>query len=238
MRVHFAAVHTIVEASRDPALKAALSDAELVAADGMPLVWLGRIKGKIVERVCGPDMMPHLLDRSREHGLRHFFYGGSSDLLTALITKVERHFPGIEVAGSLSPPFRALTEAEIRETAALINAAKPDYVWVGLGSPRQDLWLQTFRPLLDASVLLGVGAAFSIQAGRAKRAPAWAQHRGLEWLFRLAAEPRRLGWRYTAMSLRFLWLAAADLFSQPRQDVTQKAFETRLVPEPLPPQPD
>ncbi|MPZ48780.1 MAG: WecB/TagA/CpsF family glycosyltransferase [Dehalococcoidia bacterium] len=210
LRVHFAAVHTLVEASKDAELRDALAGADVVAPDGMPLVWLGRLKGKRPQRVCGPDTMPAVLDRSRDYGYRHFFYGGTPELASELVESLTLRFPGLEVAGVYSPPFRPLTFDEVDDVARMINDADPDYVWVGLGSPKQDYWLAAFRPLLHAPVLLAVGAAFDFQAGRVKRAPRWAQRLGLEWAFRLAAEPRRLAGRYTLMSLRFLQLLLAD----------------------------
>jgi N-acetylglucosaminyldiphosphoundecaprenol N-acetyl-beta-D-mannosaminyltransferase len=214
LRVHFAALHTIVEAGKDPELRDALNDADLIAPDGMPLVWLGRLAGRRVERVCGPDTMPSLLDRSRERGYSHFFYGGSPDALDALVDAVTARYPGLEVAGAYSPPFRELTDAEVAGVAEMINDVAPDYVWVGLGSPKQDRWLARFRPLLDAPVLLSVGAAFDFGAGRLQRAPGWAQRRGLEWAFRLASEPRRLAWRYAVMGLRFAQLVAVMRLSR------------------------
>jgi N-acetylglucosaminyldiphosphoundecaprenol N-acetyl-beta-D-mannosaminyltransferase len=210
LRVHFAAVHTFVEAGKDADLQEALAAADIVAPDGMPLVWLGRIKGRHTERVCGPDTMAETLDRSREHGYRHFFYGGTPELLDKLVERLTRRYPGLAVAGAYAPPFRPLSFEEVEEVADLINDADPDYVWVGLGSPKQDYWLAEFRPLLHAPVLLAVGAAFAFHAGRIKRAPRWAQRSGLEWAFRLAAEPRRLAWRYASMSFRFLQLLIAD----------------------------
>jgi N-acetylglucosaminyldiphosphoundecaprenol N-acetyl-beta-D-mannosaminyltransferase len=155
-------------------------------------------------------MMPALLDQSRAQGYRHFFYGGSPEMVEELASQMTQRFPGLEIAGVYSPPFRSLTIEEIETTAEMINAADPDYVWVGLGSPKQDHWLATFRPLLHAPVLLAVGAAFDFHAGRIKRAPRWAQRWGLEWLFRLAAEPRRLAWRYVMGGLRFGRLVIAD----------------------------
>jgi N-acetylglucosaminyldiphosphoundecaprenol N-acetyl-beta-D-mannosaminyltransferase len=196
LRVHFCALHPIVEASKDAALRECLAGADVVAPDGKPLVWLGRLRGKQIERVCGPDAMLALLDRSRVEGGRHFFYGGTANSLGKLAAEMTTRFRGLQIVGLYAPPFRPLTPEETHEVADLINDAEPDYVWVGLGAPKQDYWLETFRPLLDASVLLGVGAAFDFHAGLKKRAPAWAQRLGVEWAFRLISEPRRLAWRY------------------------------------------
>lgn len=203
LRVHFAAMHTLVEASKDSELRSLLNDAEVVAPDGMPMVWLGRRKGFPVERFCGPDVMPAILDRGRWLGHSHFFYGGRPETVELLASRLQEQYPGLNVAGIYAPPFRPLTLEESEEVATMINDSGADYVWVGLGSPKQDHWLATFRPLLRASVLLAVGAAFDFQNGRVKRAPKWAQRTGVEWLFRLASEPRRLGWRYTVTGMKF-----------------------------------
>lgn len=203
MRVHFAAMHTFVEASKDPELRELLNEAELIAPDGMPMVWLGRRQGKRVERFCGPDVMPAILDRSRAFGFSHFFYGGQPGAVEALVETLRTRFPGLNVAGVYTPPFRPLTPGEQGDIAQMINDSGADFVWVALGSPKQDRWLASFRPLLKASVLLAVGAAFDFENGRVKRAPRWAQRAGVEWLFRLASEPRRLFWRYTITGFQF-----------------------------------
>jgi N-acetylglucosaminyldiphosphoundecaprenol N-acetyl-beta-D-mannosaminyltransferase len=136
-------------------------------------------------------------------GFSHFFYGGRPDTVEQLAESLQERFPGLNVAGIYSPPFRPLTLEESEDVAQRINDSGADFVWVGLGSPKQDHWLATFRPLLKAPVLLAVGAAFDFHNGRIKRAPRWAQRSGVEWLFRLASEPRRLFWRYTVTGLHF-----------------------------------
>jgi N-acetylglucosaminyldiphosphoundecaprenol N-acetyl-beta-D-mannosaminyltransferase len=218
MRVHFAAMHTFVEASKDEELKDLLNDAELIAPDGMPMVWLGRRQGKQVERFCGPDVMPAILDRSRHLGFSHFFYGGTPNSVEKLVESLQEQFPGLNVAGIYSPPFRPLTLEESEDVVNRINESGADFVWVGLGSPKQDRWLASYRPLLKASVLLAVGAAFDFQNGTIKRAPRWAQKSGVEWLFRLAAEPRRLFWRYAVGCLHFGQLLIAR---SPRTEVSR-----------------
>jgi N-acetylglucosaminyldiphosphoundecaprenol N-acetyl-beta-D-mannosaminyltransferase len=219
VRVHFAAMHTFIEASRDAELLETLRDADVVAPDGMPLVWLGRLKGKRAERICGPDTMLAVLDRSREHGQSHFFYGGSPEVVETLAETMSERFPGLKVVGAHSPPYRSLSWSEVEDTVRMINEADPDYVWVGLGSPKQDQWLAAFRPLLHAPVLLAVGAAFDFHAGTLTRAPGWAQRAGLEWLFRLASEPRRLAWRYIRGAGSFAMLLLAELLN--RRKVTE-----------------
>ncbi len=152
LRAHFCTTHTLVEASDNLRLRAALNHPDAIAApDGMPLVWVGRAMGKRVGRVCGPDLMPLLIDRSREQGARHFFYGGAPGVAELLAERLAERFPGLIVAGTHSPPFRPLTAEEDAAEVELINAARPDYVWVGLGSPKQDLWIDDHRSSLDAS---------------------------------------------------------------------------------------
>lgn len=210
LSVHFCALHTLVEASKDIELRHALNQAGIVAPDGAPLLWLGRSQGRRLQRVSGPDTMLALIRRTLPAGARHFFYGSTTDVLAALVKSLETRLPGVQIAGTLSPPFRPLTDAESESVAATINAAAPDYVWVGLGSPKQDRWLAQFRPLLDAPALLAVGAAFDFLSGRVRRAPPWAQRAGLEWTFRILSEPRRLTGRYALAAGRLAFLLAAD----------------------------
>jgi N-acetylglucosaminyldiphosphoundecaprenol N-acetyl-beta-D-mannosaminyltransferase len=219
LSLHFATVHSLVEAQDDPALREALGRG-LVQPDGMPLVWLGRRSGLPVERVCGPDFMPALIAAGVPLGRRHFFYGGAPDVPGALAARFTAMHPGLRVAGTLSPPFRPLSPAEDAEIVAAINAARPDYVWVGLGAPKQDLWVAEHRDRLEAAALLAVGAAFDFHAGRRRRAPAWMQRTGTEWLYRLATEPRRLAGRYTRVNLRFLRLVVGDRRSRARREET------------------
>lgn len=202
LSVHFATAHTLVEAQDSEPLREALSQG-LVEPDGMPLVWLGRRAGLTVERVCGPDFMPAVVQRGIGLGRTHFFYGGAPGTPEALVTRLRTLYPGMRVAGTMSPPFRALTPEEDEAIVAEINAAAPDYVWVGLGSPKQDLWLAEHRSQIMAPVLLAVGAAFDFHSGRIRRAPGWMQRSGTEWLYRLLAEPRRLAGRYTVVNARF-----------------------------------
>jgi len=211
LALHFATAHTLVEAQENDKLRSAL-DQGLVQPDGMPLVWLGRASGRRVERVCGPDFMPALIEHGVETGRTHFFYGGAPGVPEALVARLSARYPGLRVAGTLSPPFRTLTADEEAAIIDRINAAEPDYVWVGLGTPKQDLWLAANRSRLNAPVLLAVGAAFDFLAGRRRRAPLWMQRSGTEWIYRLATEPRRLGNRYTRVNARFVQLLLADRF--------------------------
>jgi len=210
VRVHFCTTHTLVEAADSTRLRLALNTADYVTLDGVPLVWIGRLRGHRAERVCGPDLMPILLEQSRAHGYRHFFYGGAPGVAERLAERMTERYPGLAVAGTFCPPFRPLTIEEDRAAVDLINDSGADFVWVGLGSPRQELWLADHRDRLHAPVLLAVGAAFDYLGGVRPRAPALMQRTGTEWLFRLAAEPRRLGKRYTVVNSRFVWLVLKE----------------------------
>jgi colanic acid biosynthesis glycosyl transferase WcaI len=209
LSLHFATVHTLVESQQDDRLRDALGRG-LIQPDGMPLVWLGKAAGRPVERVCGPDFMPALIESGIPAGRRHFFYGGAPGIPEALANRLSQVHPGLQVAGTLSPPFRPLSAEEEEAMIATINAADPDYVWVGLGTPKQDVWLARNRSRLRASVLLAVGAAFDLMAGKRRRAPRWMQRTGTEWIYRLAMEPRRLASRYTRVNARFVRLLVAD----------------------------
>lgn len=209
LALHFATVHSLVEAYDNAQLRSALSHG-LVQPDGMPLVWLGRRSGLPVERVCGPDFMPALIERGVGVGRSHYFFGGVPGVPEELAARFAARFPGLRVAGTMSPPFRPLSEEEDTAIVAAINAAAPDYVWVGLGAPKQDLWVADHRGRLSSAALLAVGAAFDFYAGRQRRAPSWMQRTGTEWIYRLVSEPRRLAGRYTRINARFAWLLLAD----------------------------
>ncbi len=201
-----AATHTVVACEDDPELAAAVRDASLVVPDGQPVVWAMNAFGAgLRDRVYGPDLMAKHLERSTRTGVTHFLYGCPTDeLMAELRGRLEARFPGLRFAGTHSPPYRELTDGELDEIAGIINAAKPDVVWVGVGVPKQEKWMAHMRPLLDALVLLGVGAAFDFHGGRVKQAPGWMQRSGLEWLYRLIQEPRRLWRRYANYNPRFV----------------------------------
>jgi N-acetylglucosaminyldiphosphoundecaprenol N-acetyl-beta-D-mannosaminyltransferase len=214
LSLHFATVHTLVEAHASDRLRSALNNG-LVEPDGMPLVWLGRHKR--AERVAGPDFMPALVERGLRYGRSHFFYGGAPGVADRVAARLSARYPGLRVAGTLSPPFRPLSADEDEQVTSGINGAQPDYVWVGLGTPKQDLWVADHRPRLSAAALLAVGAAFDLMAGQQRRAPGWMQRNGLEWLYRLTHEPRRLARRYTAVNARFVALVARDRLRRPHR---------------------
>jgi N-acetylglucosaminyldiphosphoundecaprenol N-acetyl-beta-D-mannosaminyltransferase len=209
-RAHFCTVHTLVESRQSPALLEALGSAWMVCMDGVPLVWVSKLRGVQAERVCGPDVMLTICDRGRELGLRHFFLGGASGTPERLAAAMTARFPGLAVAGTLAPPFRALTEDEDAAVVEAVNAAKPDVVWIGLGSPKQELWSADHEARLNCHLVLPVGAAFDFHSGRLRRAPRWMRGLGLEWLFRLAMEPRRLFRRYVVTNARFVFLITRE----------------------------
>ena len=204
-------VNSLLAALDDPELAEVYRRAGLVTPDGMPLVWVSRRRGHPhVGRVYGPDLMLACCDSFRGRGVRHYFYGGAEGIPEALTERLRARFPGLDVVGSHSPPFRPLTRDELLEDIARINQATPDIVWVRLGAPKQDYWMAENIGRLSAPVLMGVGAAFDFHAGVKRQAPEWMRRNGLEWLFRLLTEPRRLARRYVVGNSRFLALLAAE----------------------------
>lgn len=189
--------HGVMECQRDERLRRIHNDASLVTPDGMPLVWLSRWHGaRDVSRVYGPDLMLAFCERSVGQGYRHYFFGGAEGVPERLADSLGQRFPGLVVAGTYSPPFRPLSEIENAALVDRINGARPDVVWVGLSTPKQERWMAEHRPKLDAPMLIGVGAAFDFHAGLKTQAPRWIQRSGFEWLFRMLSEPRRLARRY------------------------------------------
>ena len=206
-------MHGVTEAQHDPRFKNILNAADLTVPDGMPLVWLGRLRGfQIERRVYGPELMLSLCASGTQGGLRHFFYGAMPSTLELLAGALARRFPGLQIAGSIAPPFREPTADEDREFVAQINAARPDILWIGLSTPKQERWMFEHRDHLNVPVMIGVGAAFDIHAGRTKQAPAWMREHGFEWLFRLSQEPRRLWRRYLVHGSEFVYLVVRDYF--------------------------
>ena len=196
-------VHSIMECRRSPEVRRIFNSAGMVTPDGMPVVWVARHSGHPeVSRVYGPDLLLAELERSKH---RHFFYGGGPGVAQRLADRMRSRFPGVAIAGVHEPPFAPLGQLATAATAELINATGPDIVWVGMSSPKQDMWMARMRPLLDAPVLIAVGAAFDFHSGAVSQAPLWMQRSGLEWLYRLATDPRRLWRRYLVDNPWFLW---------------------------------
>ena len=200
-------VHGVILCQDDPALLEIHRRAALVTTDGMPLVRAAQRAGhRDATRVYGPDLMLEVCGR-RVGTLRHFLYGSSPEVLIDLQRNLEARFAGLEIVGAHSPPFRPLTSEEAATERSLLRSARPDIVWVGLSTPKQERWMAANTEHLDGAVLIGVGAAFDFHAGRKRQAPGWMQRSGLEWLFRMLSEPRRLGRRYLVVVPRFLWLS-------------------------------
>ena len=199
-------VHGVMESQRDERCRLIHNRAGMVTPDGMPMVWLSRLHGhRHVRRVYGPDLMLACCERSERTGYRHFFYGGAEGVPELLAERLRRRFPRLTVAGTCSPPFRALSAEEDAELVRRINDGAPDIVWVGLSTPKQEKWMYDHLGRIRAPVLIGVGAAFDFHAGLKKQAPLWMQHSGLEWFYRLSTEPRRLWRRYLVNNPAFLW---------------------------------
>jgi N-acetylglucosaminyldiphosphoundecaprenol N-acetyl-beta-D-mannosaminyltransferase len=198
-------VHGVMESQRDPELRRIHNASGLTTPDGMPMVWAGHRAGAAwMTRVYGPDLMLALCARAAELGWRSFFYGGREGVPERLAERLTGRFPDLRVVGTYSPPFRPVTAEEDDEIVARINAVRPDLVWVGLSTPKQERWMDAHVGRLEAPVLLGVGAAFDIHAGTLAQAPGWAQRNGLEWAYRLYREPRRLWRRYLYNNPRFV----------------------------------
>lgn len=197
-------VHTVVTGMEDPEYAAVTNGATLATADGVPLIWASKVLGppRIEGRASGPDIMRILLTEPSYSHLSHYFYGSTPEVLGRLESEVRKIAPKANIAGSYSPPKRDARpareplSAEEVEDCARIDGARPHFVWVGLGAPKQELWMARARAHLKAPVLLGVGAAFDFIAGNKKRAPQWMQNSGLEWAYRFGQEPRRLASRY------------------------------------------
>jgi N-acetylglucosaminyldiphosphoundecaprenol N-acetyl-beta-D-mannosaminyltransferase len=186
-----------MEAQEDAAFKNILNGAFLCTPDGMPMVWAGRWNGHgDMRRVYGPDLMLDVCAWSETSGAKHFFYGGADGVADLLASKLKARFPGLSVAGTFTPPFRPLNAGEIARLQAQISAARPDILWVGLSTPKQEKFMVEFLPKLDVTLMIGVGAAFDFHSGRVRQAPRWMQRSGLEWFYRLCSEPRRLARRY------------------------------------------
>lgn len=201
-------VHGLMEAQRDPEIRSALNRSGLTTEDGMPLVWWCQRSGYFnAGRVNGPDLLFAMCERATQNGHRHYFYGSSPRIIEAMVSHLVERYPGMTIAGYRCPPFRPLTPEEDAADIQAINDARPDYVWVGLGCPKQDRWVAQHAGKIQAAALLGVGAAFDIVAGVQPRAPRWMQRSGSEWLFRLMMEPRRLAHRYLVYNTIFVMRA-------------------------------
>ncbi len=211
-QVCFVNVHTLVSSLSDMELRTIYNNA-WSTMDGLPLVWYAnRILGAHLEnRVSGPDLMLKCLDQGRSWGWKHFFLGGTQQVVDHLAGNMQMRFPGINIAGWHSPPFRPLSSLEDQQLVDLINTANPDFLWVGLGAPKQEKWIAAHLDRIHTPIQLGVGAAFDFHSGHVSRAPLWMQKNGLEWLYRMLKD-RRLINRYLTTNTVFMLLFARDYF--------------------------
>jgi N-acetylglucosaminyldiphosphoundecaprenol N-acetyl-beta-D-mannosaminyltransferase len=210
--VTFSNVHMLVEGVRSSSFFEVLQKSDMNCPDGKPLVWYGRSKlGKDnVDQVCGPEFLPAFCEATADLKLRHFFYGGAEGVAARAAAMLQQRVPSVTIAGVYSPPFRALTVEEKDEVVRTINGARPDVLWVCLGCPKQEAWIDEFRGRLDVPVFLAVGLAVDILAGTRDRAPSVMRRLGLEWFYRLCQEPRRLWRRYLVYNSIFLYHLLAE----------------------------
>ncbi len=204
--------HGVIESQDDPSLRHIHNTSLLSTPDGMPMVWMGRLQGyRTMGRVYGPDLMERMMAWSQESGATHYFLGGNTGVAQDLKLCLEQRFPGIRIVGTHTPPFRPLQASEIETLAAELRQKDPDFVWIGLSTPKQERFMAAHLEPLGARIMLGVGAAFDFHTGRVTQAPRWIQRSGLEWLFRLTKDFRRLWPRYSRVVPRFLCLATLQL---------------------------
>ena len=206
-------VSTIMECKRSDRALESVNSADLVTPDGMPTVWVGKMYGyKNIKRVYGPELMQNICGISKKKGYKNYFYGSSEDVLNKLKANLNKDYPGLVISGVYSPPFRQLTKEEDDSAVESINNNDPDIIWVGLGSPKQDLWMHEHRARINAPIMVGVGAAFDFLAGVKPQAPRWIRNNGFEWLFRLITEPKRLWRRYLVNNFLFIYYVGIELF--------------------------
>jgi N-acetylglucosaminyldiphosphoundecaprenol N-acetyl-beta-D-mannosaminyltransferase len=212
----FANVHVVTEAQHDERFKHILNES-VTLPDGKPLSWVGRARGyDLPRRVYGPDLLVDFCKATARQGCRHFFYGAAPGVPQHLGVELQRRFSGMLVVGCYSPPFRELTCEEDGLIVDMINNAKPDVLWIGLGCPKQEKWAYEHRDSLHVPILAAVGQAFDIHAGSTRQAPEWMREHGMEWLFRLVHDPRRLWKRYLIYNSEFLWNVLLEMLGLKR----------------------
>jgi N-acetylglucosaminyldiphosphoundecaprenol N-acetyl-beta-D-mannosaminyltransferase len=210
--VCLAGVHGIMECRRNPDLQSIFAGASLVAPDGMPTVWVGRLQGlSKMQRVFGPDLMLEVIGRKELSHYRHFLCGGAPGVAEQLRSEMLRRFPWARIAGTYSPPFRDMTAEEEQQFAAQVHLVQPDIVWVGLSTPKQERFMSRYLPILETRLMIGVGAAFLFHTGAIQDSPAWVKRAGLQWLHRLVQEPMRLWRRYLFSIPAFILQIALQL---------------------------
>ncbi len=209
--VCFGTVHMIMESHDSPEFGAKINAADMIVPDGMPIVWMQRLHGrKKATRVRANDLMIMLCEYAEKHGLRVGFYGGKPEVIDGIIERAAKDFPKLNIAYAYSPPFRPLTSEEDSEITDKIAESETQILFMGLGCPKQENWMAEHKPKLNC-VMLGVGASFDFYAGNVKESPEWLGKLGLEWLYRLTREPKRLWKRYLILNPRFMMLAILQL---------------------------
>jgi N-acetylglucosaminyldiphosphoundecaprenol N-acetyl-beta-D-mannosaminyltransferase len=215
-------VHGVLEARRDPQIARAFTDAAMVVPDGTPMVWVGKMQGRRdIRQVTGPDLMREIMSRPEFATCSHFFYGGKEGVAEELAAAWQWKIPGTRVAGTWTPPFRDLTTVEEANLIKLLRQWKPDIIWVGISTPRQEIFMRRILPHLDRGLMFGVGAAFDFHTGRIRDCAPWVKRLGFQWLHRLMQDPRRL-WRRNVRNATFLWHIALQLTGL-------KAYDSRPV---------
>jgi N-acetylglucosaminyldiphosphoundecaprenol N-acetyl-beta-D-mannosaminyltransferase len=221
-------VHGVMEVQRDSGLKSVFADALLVAPDGMPTVWMGRLQGfHTMERVFGPDLMLEIIGRNEFRDCVHFFCGGAPGVAESLREEMTRRFPWVKIAGTFAPPFREMTAEEERDLSGQIRSLQPDIIWVGLSTPKQELFMARYLPMLDTKLMIGVGAAFLFHTGAIRDSPAWVKRAGLQWVHRFIQEPRRLWKRYLFNNPCFIFFALLQFGGLKRYKLDLKSENTR-----------
>lgn len=217
-------VHGLTEAYEDESFRGILEKAFLVTPDAMPLVWLGKMQSRRrMSRVYGPDLMLAVCGLTAHSGHTHFLFGGNPGVADELKLSLEKKFPGIRIVGTHCPPFRPLSDNEEMSLEKKIAELRPDIIWVGLSTPKQERFMAAHIERLSTTLMFGVGAAFDFHTGRVRQAPSWMQRCGLEWLFRLWMEPKRLAKRYLRNNPLFVWRLIKEKLSKQTADAVAKS---------------
>jgi len=228
-----AGVHGVMEAQRNPDLFDVYCGSEMTIPDGMPLVWVGRTQGhKQMRRVTGPDLMLEVFQRPELAGATHFLYGGQDGVAGELRSRLLSRFPSARIVGTYTPPFRDLSDVEEQDLVARLARLKPDIVWVGISTPRQELFMARYLPRIDTKLMFGVGAAFDFHTGRIRDCSEWIKLAGLQWLHRLLQDPARLWRRYLRNNPAFLWRISLQLLG-PRHFTRRLELSHTRCPERL-----
>jgi len=228
--VCMAGVHGIMEAQRDAEVLKTYASSFMTLPDGRPTVWVGRAQGyRSIHQVTGPDLMVEIFRRQEFAGYRHFLYGGKPGVAEELARNFSQQFPWAQIVGTYTPPFRDLSILEERQLVSRLRKLQPSIVWVGISTPRQELFMRRYLPLLDTTLMFGVGAAFDFHTGRIRDCADWIKCAGLQWLHRLMQDPRHLLWRYLRNNPAFLFKIGLQMAGLKRFRVSENpAFPTQV----------